>query len=143
MRPVMRTPDGRHTTNYTDTLITIAPDSKAASASPPPVGKGTVAERQFAMLAGHDYEFTSDDVTFTVHADRAGLAEADRPAARAAFFAKGQPCLRTSPLPKTYGWGIHSDTAGRVALVPVGSPRYDELLADAATTTTAAMTSRR
>ncbi|QQS00775.1 MAG: hypothetical protein IPK37_18665 [Austwickia sp.] len=139
----MRTPEGHHTTNYADTLITLAADTKATSAVPPPAGKGTVAERQFAMLAGHDYEFTSDDVIFTVHADRAAIPPGERAAARAVFFAKGQPCLRTSPLPKTYGWGIHADAAGRVALVPVGSARYDELLADESTTKTQAMRSSR
>lgn len=109
----MRTPEGHHTTNYADTLITLAADTKATSAVPPPAGKGTVAERQFAMLAGHDYEFTSDDVIFTVHADRAAIPPGERAA------------------------------AGRVALVPVGSARYDELLADESTTKTQAMRSSR
>lgn len=139
----MRTPDGGHSTNYVDTLITVAPDTKATAAVPPPAGKGTVAELQFTMLHGHDYELTSDDVVFTVHADRAGIPGGDRAAARADYFATGRPCLRTSPLAKTYGWGIHSDAAGRVALVALGSPRYDELLADERTVKRPAMKSAR
>ncbi|WP_409484319.1 DUF6157 family protein [Arsenicicoccus dermatophilus] len=51
--------------------------------------------------------------------------------------------LRTSPLAKTYGWGIHSDGQGRVALVPLGSARYAELLADGSVTKVAAMRSAR
>lgn len=139
----MRTPDGAHTTNYADTLITVAPDTRATASMPPPVGKGTVAERQFALLDGHDYEHTSDDVVFTVHADRAGIPEPDRAAAREDFFGRGQPCLRTSPLAKSYGWGIHADATGRVALVPLGSPRYAALLADESVTKTPAMRSAR
>lgn len=96
------------------------------------------------MLNGHDYELASDDVIFGVHATRSAVPAAEQPDARAAYFTQGRPCLHTSPLAKTYGWGIHSDTHGRVALVPIGSARYDELLADDAVTKVPAMrTSRR
>jgi hypothetical protein len=132
-----------YTTNYADTLITVTPGTKAVAAVAPPVGKGSVAERQFALLDGHDYELTSDDVIFTVFCDRKQIAPSDREAARAQFFSKGQPCLRTSPLAKTYGWGIHSDGQGRVALVPMKSARYQALLADDATTKLPAMKSSR
>ena len=132
-----------HTTNYVDTLITVSPDTKAVAATPPPTGKGSVAELQFAMLHDHDYELTSDDVVFGVFADRKGITAADRRSARDQFFAKGQPCLRTSPLAKSYGWGIHSDAEGRVALVPLGSSRYDALVNDDVTAKRAAMKTSR
>lgn len=122
-----------HTTNYLNTLITVSPDTKTAAATPPPTGKASVAERQFAMMHGHDYELTSDDVVFGVYADRADIAGDAREAARDQFFSQGQPCLRTSPLAKSYGWGIHSDAAGRVALVPLGSSSYEALMNDGAT----------
>lgn len=51
-------------------------------------------------------------------------------AAREAFFSKGQPCLRSSPLAKRYGFGIHCDAEGRVALVPLGSAEYRAFLED-------------
>ena len=132
-----------HTTNYVDTLITVALDTKAGAATSPPTGKGSVAELQFAMIHGHDYELTSDDVAFGVHADRKGIDADAREDARDQFFAKGQPCMRTSPLAKTYGWGIHSDAEGRVALVPMESNRYRTLIADDATVKRAAMKSSR
>lgn len=132
-----------HTTDYRNTLITVAPDTKAVTATPPPAGKGTVAERQFEMLDGHDYELTSDDVIFGVFADRADIAPGDREAARQEFFSQGRACLRTSPLTKTYGWGVHSDAEGRVALVPMDSARYRELLDDPATAKQPAMRSKR
>lgn len=54
---------------------------------------------------------------FQVHVKRQGVAEAELDAAHAAFFAKGQPCFRASPLTKTHGWGVHFDALGRMALV--------------------------
>lgn len=119
-----------HTTNYVDTFIAVAPDSKADGAGEPPVKEGaapSIAARTYAMIAEAPYAHTSDDVVFTVWADRHGVPEAERPAARDAFFSKGQPCLRSSDLGKRYGWGIHADADGRVALYPVGSAEYRAL----------------
>lgn len=132
-----------HTTNYVNTLITVSPDTKAVAATTPPTGKASIAEMQLTMMLGHDYELTSDDVIFTVFADRSGVVAKDRAAARDQFFSKGQPCLRTSPLAKSYGWGIHADARGRVALVPMESSRYEDLMADEATDKRAAMKSSR
>lgn len=132
-----------HTTNYVDTLITVSPDTKAAAATLPPTGKASVAELQFAMMHGHDYELTSDDVIFGVYADRKGIPVDAREASRNQFFSKGQPCMRTSTLAKSYGWGIHSDAEGRVALVPMGSSRYEALMNDDATIKRAAMKTSR
>jgi Family of unknown function (DUF6157) len=121
-----------HTTNYIDTFIKVAPDSKAAEALPPPRGAvPSVAARTFAMIHDAPYRHTSDDVLFTVWADRRGLPEAERPAAREVFFSKGQPCLRCSDLGKRYGWGVHADSEGRVALVALGSHAYVQLAAGA------------
>ena len=117
-----------HTTNYFDTFITVAPDSSASEAVAPPARPTpSVAELTHKMIAEHPYEFTSDDVIFTVWADRNEIEEADRASARATFFSKGQPCLRSSDLGKRYGWGVHSDAEGRVALVPVASAEYERL----------------
>ena len=133
------------TTNYTGTFIQVAEDCPATTAEEPPAGRGapTVATLQYALIAARPYELTSDDVVFDVHAERRGIAEADRAEAREAFFATGQPCLRASPLAKRYGWGIHHDDDGRVALVPLGSPEYAALAADPEIRQLRAMRSRR
>lgn len=134
-----------HTTNSVDTLITVAPDTRATQSRVPDLdaAKPSVAAAQFALIADAPYTLTSDDVIFTVWADRRGIAEADRAAARAEFFSKGQPCLRTSALAKTHGFGIHSDAQGRVALVPMESERYAELRTDGTVTQQRAMRSSR
>ncbi|MCD2498763.1 MULTISPECIES: DUF6157 family protein [Microbacterium] len=134
-----------HTTNYVDTFIAVAPDSRAVAAEAPPSDPDnpSIAARQFALLHEHPYEFTSDDVIFTVYADRAGIAEEDRERAREEFFSRGQACLRSSALGKRYGWGTHHDAQGRVALVPMGSDEYAELSTSPQLRQTAAMRSRR
>lgn len=133
------------TTNYRTTFIEIAEDSPAVTAEVPPErgSDPTVARRQFEMLHAQPYRYTSDDVIFTIHADRKGIPEADRPAARERFFSKGQACLRTSPLARRYGWGIHHDDQERVAIVPAGSDEYDRLVNDPTTTRLRAMRSKR
>lgn len=134
-----------HTTNYVNTLIEIAEDSAATTGIVPPVkgDKKTVASLQYEMLAGHPYEYTSDDVLFGVFAKRTGFAEQELPAAREQFFAKGQPCFRASPLTKTYGWGVHSNAAGKIAMFAVDSDAYQALVADEAVAKKKAMRSKR
>lgn len=121
-----------HTTNYQNTLITPADDSKAVSAVMPPLKeeKKTIANLQFEMIYNEPYKYTSDEVLFEIYRKRKG-AEHDLVAEdRKAFFSKGQPCLRTSALAKQYGWGIHHDEEGRVALVAMESDDFTELMAD-------------
>ena len=132
-------------TNYTDTFIQVAEDCPVASAEVPAPrgGRPTVASLQFDLLDEHPYEMTSDDLLFAVHAERQGIPEAEQPSAREAFFAKSQACLRASPLPKRHGWGVHHDSVGRIALVPLGSDRYAELAADPSVRQLKAMRTRR
>ena len=133
-----------HTTNYFDTFIAVAEDCPvAASEIPPAQQPPTIAALHFELLADEPYTKTSDEVIFETYARRAGIDDGDRDAAREAFFSKGQPCLRSSPLGKRYGWGVHSDAQGRVALVAQGSPEYERLLAASDVTQTRAMRSRR
>ncbi len=80
------------------------------------------------MISEHPYRYTSGDVIFTVFADRHGIAEQERTAEREVFYSRSQACLRASELGKRYGWGIHADAAGRIALVGVETPRYTEFV---------------
>lgn len=132
-------------TVYRSTFIAVAEDCPVGGAEEPPVAaKGpTVASLQYELIARRPYELTSDDVLFEVHATRQGLPAEERAAAREAFFAKDQPCLRSSPLGKRYGWGTHHDADGHVALVPVGSDEYEALAADPALKQLKAMRSKR
>lgn len=126
-----------HTTNYTDTFIAVAPDCPATVAEVPPErATPSVARIQYEMLVDAPYEYTSDVV---VHASQGACRGIDR----GTFFATGQACLRASPLVKRYGWGLHHDAEGRVALVPVESTEYAAFLADDALAQKAGMRSSR
>ncbi|WP_333851914.1 DUF6157 family protein [Epilithonimonas sp.] len=120
-----------HSTNYFDTFIEIAEDTKADSGIKPPTkDKKTVAEMQYELIAKNPYKFTSDDIFFQIFADRNDLTEAEYKRARDQFFSKGQPCFRASPLTKTYGFGIHNDSNGKIALYGMETKEYQQFLAD-------------
>ncbi len=115
-----------HTINYQNAFIEVADDCPVQSGEVPPQ-KGeskTVANLQFDMLYKHPYKYTSDDVLFQVYADRNDLTKKEYKEARDIFFSKGQPCLRTSPLTKRYGWGVHHDKDGKVAIYGCETPEY-------------------
>lgn len=134
-----------HTTNYTDTFIEIAVDSPTTVGLMPPVkeDKKIIANYQFDMLYDHPYEFTSDDVFFKVHAIRKEIPENEWDEARELFFSKGQPCFRSSPLTKRFGWGIHSDENGKVAMYAAGSREYRQFQEDDSVKKVKAMATRR
>lgn len=120
-----------HTTNYFDTFIEVAADTKATGGTKPPAkATKTVAEMQFELIAQHPYQLTSDDVLFQVFADRNDLTKPEYKQAREQFFSKGQPCFRASPLTKTYGFGIHSDKEGKMALYGMETEEYKKMLED-------------
>jgi hypothetical protein len=132
----MKKQDGTYTTNYSNTLITVSADCPVPVGTPP-AKAGTIAERQFALLAATPYAKTSDELLLAVETERKGKVSAKT------FFAKPQACLRCSPLVKKHGYGLHHDADSRVALVPVESPEYARLLASPAVAKQPGMRSAR
>jgi len=134
-----------HTTNYTNTFIEIAEDCPATTGIVPPLkdDKKTAANIQFEMLIQKPYHYDSDDVLFQVFAEKQDLSASEYKAGREAFFSKGQPCFRASPLTKRYGWGVHSDSNGKVALYAVGTPEYEKFVKDKNLQVVKAMKSKR
>ena len=133
-----------HSTNYFDTFIEVAEDTKADSGTKPPTkDKKAVAEIQYEMIAENPYKYTSDDVLFQVFAHRKDVTKEEYKQAREQFFSKGQPCFRASPLTKNYGFGIHSDSTGKVALYGMETDEYQKFLAEDKIKKVKAMKSRR
>ncbi len=134
-----------HTTNYEQTFIAVADDCPVSTGEAPPMkgGKKTVATLQFEILAENPYKYTSDDVLFQVHAIRNEIRKADMQAAREEFFSKGQPCFRASPLTRRYGWGVHSDKDGRIAIYAQDTDDYRKLATDKTLTVVKAMRSKK
>lgn len=134
-----------HTTNYENAFIEVAEDCPATAGEMPPVkaDNKTVANLQFDMLYEHPYKYTSDDVIFGVYARRNEIAKGEAEEARKQFFSKGQACMRASPLTKRYGWGVHSDEHGRIAIYGLETPEYKKLLKDKSLLHVKAMKSKR
>jgi hypothetical protein len=124
--------DKIHTTNYYDTFIEVAEDTKVSCGTTPKskADKKTVAELQYKMLKEHPYKFTSDEIFFHVFATRNDLTENELEQARNQFFSKGQPCFRTSPLTKIYGFGIHADSNGKLAIFGMETEQYEKFVND-------------
>jgi Family of unknown function (DUF6157) len=134
-----------HTTNYFNTLIEVAEDCPVTVAEVPPQKseEKTVAGLQYTMIHGHPYTYTSDDVIFNVYAERQAIPKKEHKAEREKFFSKGQPCMRSSALAKRYGWGVHSNEEGKLALVAVEGKIYKKLTSDKAMKHLKAMRSKR
>ncbi len=118
--------------NYYDTLIAVAEDCPVDRSVVPVArgGKPTVAVLQYEMLAGKPHVFTQEDVLFESWLARqdASRGGRDRRRLREEFFSKPQACLRSSPLPKKYGWGLLFDGDGKVALLPMESAEYQRFV---------------
>lgn len=121
-----------HTTNYFKTFIPVADDCPVSAAEIPPDkgGAKTVAGWQFDIIRNNPYQFTSDEVLFKVHAIRNNIAAKDIAKEREKFFSRGQACLRSSPLTRRYGWGIHCNEEGKVALYAMESADYRQFSSD-------------
>jgi hypothetical protein len=118
-----------YSTNYYNTFIEVSQDSKAnCGTRPPSKANRTLAERQYDLITGHPYAFTSDEIFFKVFVERNELLQKEMNQAKELFFSKGQPCFRASPLAKTYGFGIHCNEEGKVSIYGVETEEYRKLV---------------
>jgi len=122
--------------NYYNTLIEIAEDSPATKAEVPKPkgGKKTKPVIEYEMIANHPYKYTEEDIAFETYAVLHNIPKAGWPKERQTFLSKGHPHLRVSALAKRYGWGIHNNAEGKVALIAVNSLKYKKLMKDPRTT---------
>lgn len=121
--------------NYFDTLIAVADDCPVSSGVRPGTGGESVAQVQYELLAGRPHELTQEDVLFESWLARQDLPDElsgdERECLRQDFLSKPQASLRSSPLPRRYGWGLLFDADGKVALCPMESEEYRHLSGDA------------
>lgn len=131
--------------NYYDTFIEVAEDCpvKVAEVPQPKGNKKTIPVMQYEMIANNPYKYTQEDVLFEVYAQNHGISQEKRDSEREKFFSKGQPCLRSSSLGKRYGWGIHNDPEGKIALYAVESSEYKKFVNDNSIKHLKAMRSKR
>src|SRR5881392_3336687 len=86
---------------------------------------------------------TEEDIAFEVYAVLHDIPKRSRPREREKFLSKGHPHLRVSALAKRYGWGMHNNADGKIALIAVESPEYRRLMNDPRTTKVKAFRSKR
>ena len=133
------------TTNYTDTFIEVAEDCPVEFAEIPPL-KGdlkTIANLQYEMIKDNPYKFSSDDVIFSIYATKNDVTKKEFNKEKESFFSKGQACFRSSPLAKRYGWGVHSNSEGKIAIYAIESDEYKRLSKDKSLQHLKAMRSKR
>ena len=133
------------TTNYTNTLIEIAEDSPVLASVIPVVknDKKTIANYQYEKLSKHPLKYTSDELLFEIFAERNDISSSELEQEKQNYFSKGQACFRSSALAKRYGFGIHHNSEGKVAIFPMEGEDYKNLLNDDAVTKVKAMRNKR
>lgn len=116
--------------SYTNTFIHISADCPAESSVVPVSGraKRTAYEIEYELLANNPYKFTEKQLIYEIHIRHKHLPEehVNNHAEEiwAELFKKPHPCLRASQLPKKFGWGIHYDENGRIAIFGMESEEY-------------------
>lgn len=118
--------------NLSNIFIQVSPDYHQEKAIIPPLksAQKTIARIQYELLIGNPYELTADDLIFSVHVNRKVLSEADIEKEREIFFSRKQTGLASSPLAKKFGWGVHFNEDGKVAIFPIESEQYKLLAND-------------
>ncbi len=134
-----------HSTNYENTFIEIAEDCPTNTGETPPLKgeKKSVANLQFEMLDKKSYQYTSDDVLFSVFASQKEFHKEEWDVQRKNYFSKGQPCFRASPLTKRYGFGIHNDKDGKIAMYGAETEEYAKFVNDKSLKKVKAMRSKK
>jgi hypothetical protein len=119
--------------NYYNTFIAVAPDTSVKVGTVPVAraGKKSVAVLEYELISAQPYTYTQEEVQFAIYVQRKAISSAELGVRRVdlwnEFFSKSLACMRASPLPKSYGWGLHFNEVGKVALVAAESPEYERL----------------
>lgn len=119
--------------SYRSTFITVADDCPTDRGTVPLIDaeRPSVARLQHELLSRAPYRHTDQELIFIVHVTRLGLGQEELKLRgkeiHDELFSKPYPCLRASPLPKRFGWGVHYDENGRLAIVGRETAEYAAL----------------
>ncbi|WP_188455134.1 DUF6157 family protein [Virgibacillus oceani] len=116
--------------SYTNTFIKISEDSNvtAAIVPAPRNNKPTIASIEYDILKQNPYKYTQKDVQFKTYLIKNQIDSDQLDELREQFFVKPKACFRASPLVKKYGWGLHYDDEGKIAIYDVKSEAYEKFL---------------
>lgn len=87
---------------------------------------------QYELLSQAPYRYNHEELLFEVHIRHKQIPEEvvqeRRQELWEELFSKSHPCLRASALPKKYGWGVHYDEQGKIAIYGMDSPEYQQFV---------------
>jgi len=137
--------------NYYNTFIQVAADCPVSHSVIPESTKASkpVHVIQYELLSESPYTYTQEELFFEVHVKHKVIPDEEVRARRDElwneFYAKKHACMRASTLPKKYGWGVHFDSDGRIALYGMESKEYEQFIQERITDVKvlAAMRSKR
>lgn len=134
--------------SHQNTFITVAPDCPVEQAKVPVSKKvkKPIHLIQYELLQDNPYQFTHQELVFTVYLIKEGIecaSDDEKADVWNKLFSKGHPCLRASALTKKYGFGAHYDQDGKIALYPMEGERYQTFITDDSIKKLAAMRSKR
>jgi len=116
--------------SYKNTFIEISEDSVVNSAITPLPrnNKPTIASIEYDLISNNPYKYTQEDVQIQTYLIKNQIKSDELDEIRKHFFQKPKAWFRASPLVKKYGWGIHYDDEGKLAIYDVNSERYEQFL---------------
>jgi hypothetical protein len=131
--------------SFRNTFIRIAADCPETEGIEPPSrgGKKPVHAIHLDLLRKRPYFFTHEELIAEGELLREPPTGESKKEILARLRSKPLPCLRTSALAKRYGWGIHFDPHGKIAIYPAGSAEYEKLASDPTIDQAPAMRSKR
>lgn len=122
-------------TTILDTFVQVAPDCPVTSSMVPTNKKGakpSIHVLQYELLSQNPYRFTLEDLIYEVHIRHkeipAEQIEENAADIRTELFQKSYPCMRASMLAKKYGWGVHYDQEGKLALYGMETEEYRQFV---------------
>ncbi len=119
--------------SYQNTFILVSPDCPATNGIVPVSAKETkpVHLIQYELLTEYPYKYDYPELLFETHIRHKQISAEELgrrgQEIRDELFAKKHACLRASALPKKYGWGVHYEEVGKIAIYGVDSLEYKQL----------------
>jgi Family of unknown function (DUF6157) len=110
---------------YENAFITLARDCPVAAGFVPRKAM-SIAGLEHALLIGDPYKHNASDLILAVHRRHKHVGDAEVDEFKAFLFAKSHVCMRLSMLPKRWGWGVHYNEQGRMALYGAETEEYQQ-----------------
>lgn len=120
--------------SYRNTFIQVSADCPVEVGIVPTMKKESKTAHliQYELLSEHPYKYTQGELIYEVHLQHKQIPSSEIESRgaeiRQELFAKNHPCLRASNLPKKFGWGVHYNEEGKIAIYPMESEAYQQFV---------------